>query len=397
MHILVAEDDPIVRRLLQYHLNKWGHEVIQTQNGEEAWQAYQNYQFQMVISDWMMPGIDGIEFIKRIRASNNSAYIYTILLTSKGRKEDLIEGMEAGADDFLVKPMDTEELKVKMRAGQRIIELEQRLAQKNRELKNTNDLMKKDLLAAAKIQESLLPKNLPELNSLDVAWIFQPCDELAGDFLNVFPIGQDFLAFYILDVSGHGVSAALLSVTLSRLLSANPLQSNVLVKNNQKSDKLTVVPPQEVAKELNQKFPLDPETGQYFTFLYGIIDIVKMNLQFVSAGHPGIVYLPKNGEPRILDSPGLPIGVVEKPEYTQQSLPLQSGDKIILYSDGIVEALNREGHQFGKKRFMENLLKIHRQPLQKYLEQFIKTLTDWCGGKQLQDDVTMIAVEVMPT
>jgi signal transduction histidine kinase len=135
--VLIAEDDPVSRRLLQSYLEKWGHQVVVTQDGAEAWARFQASDFQVVISDWMMPELDGVELIRRIRACQRPGYVYAILLTARSQKEDVVEGMEAGADDFVSKPFDREELRVRLRAGERIVHLEQSLTEQNRQLRQT--------------------------------------------------------------------------------------------------------------------------------------------------------------------------------------------------------------------------------------------------------------------
>lgn len=137
MRVLVAEDDPVSRRLLQSYLEKWGHEVIVAESGDEGWRYFQAGDFAMVISDWMMPGMDGIELIRRIRSARRPTYVYTVLLTARNHKEDLVQGMEAGADDFVSKPFDRDELRCRIRAGERIVQLERDLAAQNRALRET--------------------------------------------------------------------------------------------------------------------------------------------------------------------------------------------------------------------------------------------------------------------
>ncbi len=137
MKILIAEDALVSRRLLERHLQTWGHEVVAATDGAEAWQLFGTDEFPIVISDWMMPEIDGLELVRRIRASERPGYVYIILLTAKSETEDLVAGMEAGADDFMGKPFERDELRVRLRAGERIIQLEKTLAQQNRELRET--------------------------------------------------------------------------------------------------------------------------------------------------------------------------------------------------------------------------------------------------------------------
>ncbi len=135
MKVLIADDDPVSRRLLQSYLQKWGYEVVVAVNGADAWRLFEQGEFPLVLSDWMMPEVDGRELIRRIRASPRPNYVYTILLTSRSQKEDLVEGMEAGADDFVGKPFLAEELHVRLRAGERIVNLERALAEQNRALR----------------------------------------------------------------------------------------------------------------------------------------------------------------------------------------------------------------------------------------------------------------------
>jgi CheY-like chemotaxis protein len=122
-------------------LQKWGHEVVVASNGAEAWQRFTEGDFRIVISDWMMPEMDGPEFIRRIRASQRSGYVYTVLLTAKSEKEDIVVGMDAGADDFVAKPFDQDELRVRLRAGERIVNLERALAELNQELRSRAEEM----------------------------------------------------------------------------------------------------------------------------------------------------------------------------------------------------------------------------------------------------------------
>ena len=135
MKVLIAEDDPISRRLLQSHLEKWGHAVTTAADGAEAWRLFQAGDYPLVVSDWMMPEMDGPELVRRIRACERPGYVYVILLTARAQKADVVLGMEAGADDFVTKPFDREELRVRIRAGERIVQLEHTLAEQNKALR----------------------------------------------------------------------------------------------------------------------------------------------------------------------------------------------------------------------------------------------------------------------
>ncbi|PQO45374.1 sensor histidine kinase [Blastopirellula marina] len=137
MRVLVAEDGLMMRRILVDALVRWEYEVTEVEDGAQAWEAFVDEPFRMVLTDWVMPESDGLELIRRIRSAKLPFYVYIILLTSKSEKEDLVVGMEAGADDFLVKPVDHNELRVRLREGERIVRLEQELAEQNRQLRET--------------------------------------------------------------------------------------------------------------------------------------------------------------------------------------------------------------------------------------------------------------------
>ena len=131
MKVLIADDDPVSRRLLESYLRKWEYEVEVTTDGEQAWQRIKDGEFPIVICDWMMPKVDGPELIRRIREQSQDGYVYTILLTSKSNKGDFVEGMSSGADEFVSKPFDHDELHARLRAAERIVNLERSLRAAN--------------------------------------------------------------------------------------------------------------------------------------------------------------------------------------------------------------------------------------------------------------------------
>ena len=153
MHVLIADDDSVSRRLLQSYLQKWGYEVTAAKDGAEAWGLFEGGSFPMIITDWMMPELDGPGLLRRIRSAQRPGYVYAMLVTAKSEKEDLVEGMEAGADDFLTKPFDRDELRVRLRAGERIIRLEQNVREARAALIQTEKLASLGRLAAGVAHE----------------------------------------------------------------------------------------------------------------------------------------------------------------------------------------------------------------------------------------------------
>ena len=156
MQILLVDDETISRNVLQFQLEQWGHVVQSASDGTQAWELLQIHDYPVVITDWIMPGMTGIDLLRKIRTSHRDTYIYVILLTSNSEKEALVTGMTTGADDFLTKPVDPNELQARLHPSRRIIDLEHRLSERNRELEgrnkqlsDTNAKTKRDLDAAA--------------------------------------------------------------------------------------------------------------------------------------------------------------------------------------------------------------------------------------------------------
>jgi sigma-B regulation protein RsbU (phosphoserine phosphatase) len=400
MKILIVEDDKVTRKLLQHRLEKWGYAVTAAADGLAAWEEFRRETFPMVISDWMMPGLDGLELVRRIRAFERPGYVYTILLTARTGREDILAGMAAGADDFITKPFDPEELHARIKVGARITRLEQELEKRNRELEKANRRMKRDLEAAARIQRALLPARLPRCPGVEFAWKYEPCEELAGDTLNLFFLDENHIGLYLLDVSGHGVPAALLSVSLSRIMSPDPEQSDLLKDPCPEAPGgYCLVEPAEVANRLNRRFPLDERTGQYFTFQYARLEIATRTLTFVSAGHPPMIHLRADGSSQTLLVRSLPIGFKPEAEklYRDRTLKLEPGDRFYLYSDGILEAAAPESREmFGIDRLRKTLERARNLPLAASLEAVCRDLEAWTRSSRQADDISLLALEITP-
>jgi sigma-B regulation protein RsbU (phosphoserine phosphatase) len=393
MKILIAEDERITRRRLQRQLEQWGHEVTAAEDGRQAWDRFRQQQFDIIVTDWDMPHIDGRQLIEHIRRGEQRHYVYVIMLTGRSETSDLVAGMEAGADDFLSKPFDRNELRVRVRAGERIIQLERELAQQNAELANANDKMKKDLRAAAKIQRELLPKELPDTSRACFAWHYLPCDELGGDILNVFLLDDHHVAMYLLDVSGHGVPAALLSVTLSRVLTAHEVESSVLVTKDPRTDGLRVNSPADVARRLNRQFPAESQDFRYFTMAYAVLDTRTHVLRYALAGHPGPILVRPGQETKPITGGGFPVGLIGDATYDQYELQLQPGDRLYFYSDGITEASNERGDMLETEGFTDLITRTCRGTVQESVDACVAALECWCHPCPFRDDVSLLLLE----
>jgi PAS domain S-box-containing protein len=271
---------------------------------------------------------------------------------------------------------------------------EDALRQANDQLEAASERLVQDLEAAAKIQRSLLPSSIPQIPGVTLAWEFRPCTELAGDILNIHPLDPRALALYVIDVSGHGVAAALFAVTLSRLLSAEPSTYGLFDPTYEESSENRLAAPAQVADRLNRQFPFDPQTGQYFTMLYGVLDVNTRHFRYVSAGHAGPVRAPRQGKPVDLTSSGFPIGLLSPVEYEQQVLELDPGDRLYLITDGITEAQNPSGEEFGMDRFLEALDNTKELPLLEAGKALMRKVENWCGDAGMKDDASILACEI---
>lgn len=271
---------------------------------------------------------------------------------------------------------------------------EESLRKAKQKLEIANRHLREDLAAAAKVQRSLLPTSLPDISGMKFSWSYRPCGELGGDTLNVFPLDEAHVGLYILDVSGHGVAAALFAVTLSRLLSAIPGQSCLLTPGLDESSRYGIASPAEVAKQLNLRFQLDTEVSQYFTIVYGVLDVDSKTLRYVSAGHPGPVHMAPKSKPRPLPSTGPPIGLLPTADFRECELALRPGDRLFFYTDGVTEARNPRGEEFGENRLLE-LIEFDQSPsIEHSLDRITSGIEAWSQTTPLQDDISLLGLEV---
>jgi sigma-B regulation protein RsbU (phosphoserine phosphatase) len=266
------------------------------------------------------------------------------------------------------------------------------LAALNRELAATNARLKRDLQAAARIQQALLPTILPDTAPARLVWTFRPCEELAGDLLNIFPLDDRQVGLYLLDVSGHGVAASLLSVTVSHLLTPHGDASLLKVPSPNGSPG-RLARPSEVIHRLNAQLCPD-NSEQFFTLFYGILDLGSYTLRYANAGHPGPMVLSERAEPTVLQNSGLPAGITEQAEYEDAEVVLQPGDRFWLYSDGLVEAMNAAGEQWGKGRLLTALQAVDSDSLTDTVRRVLREVETWTGDRGPQDDISLIALEI---
>ncbi len=347
--VLVVDDSRLQRRILVASLKKWGFEVLEADTGEAAIELCARSVPDLVLSDWVMPGMSGLEFCRAFRALEAEHYSYFILLTSKSEKQEVARGLDAGADDFLIKPLEADELRARISAGARILDMQRELSEKNRliesaldELKLAHDAIDKDLMQARKIQESLVPELTQTFGKSRVSLLLKPCGHIGGDLVGMFSPGPNRLGFYSIDVSGHGITSAMMTARLGGYLSSKHFDQNVAMER--RFDKFyALLPPDEVAGMLNMRLMADAGIEEYFTMVYAIVDLRNGHMKLVQAGHPHPLVLRKDGSTEFLGEGGLPIGLISDVSFQQIETQLHPGDRLLLYSDGFTECHLAEG------------------------------------------------------
>jgi len=274
-------------------------------------------------------------------------------------------------------------------------EAEAALRRTQQELKAANARLQEDLDEAVKIQRAWLPHTIPQLEGFQFAWTFQPCQHLAGDGLTLLRLDDRHIGLCVLDVSGHGVPAALLSASLNRWLSSQPEGSCLFIRSPANESDYLVAPPATVASALNRQFRADPETGRFFTMLYGVLDVKSREFIYVTAGHPPPLRVNMRGAEICPAARGLPIGVLDDFEFEEAKVQLAPGDRLFLYTDGAFEATNASDQELGHERLLQEIIRLQDHPLEASLEAIHATVRQWCPGGILQDDVTLVAVDVV--
>jgi len=390
--ILIVDDTPANLQVLAGMLKDRGYRVRPAPSGKLALLAAKREPPDLILLDINMPEMNGYEVCEQLKADELLVGIPVIFISALTDQLDKVKAFATGGLDYITKPFQIEELHARVETHLKLHRLQVELEDANKRLADVNNRMSRDLKAAAKIQESFLPRNLPRVPGADFAWIYRPCDELAGDGLNIIPLEDDKVALYILDVSGHGVASALLSVTVSRLLSLPTDPSSILIRDADVPNGFEITPPAEVAAHLNRLFPFDEAITQFATLLYGVLNAATGEFRYVSAGHPGPVHLPHNAKPVILESVGSPIGLADDP-YEERSVQLGAGDRLYLYSDGAPEAMDSDGKAFGETQLLAMIGKGQSELLADNVASLAKSIVRWRGVEKPQDDVSILAVE----
>ena len=341
MRVLVVDDDPTVRQVVASLVRAQGHEAVACADGAEAWRRCQGERFPMVVTDWDLPGLDGAELARRIRAQVGSEYVYIVMISGEDQVEPRTAYV-AGCDDLLAKPLAPGLLAARLRVAARIHRMQHELAR-------THAAMQRDVEAAARVQRGLLPAPLAADTPLDAAWRFAPWAGVGGDFLSLFRIDEAHVAFCLFDVVGHGIAAALLAMQVHRQLSPAMAVSTLLKRPRSGPPWYELVEPRAVILGLAAAFRSPPGRIDAFTLCYGLWHLPSRRVRLANAGQSGIL-LRRAGTARALDLPSRPIGLFapEAMDPAGCELVLGPEDALVLASDGIAESAWPDGRELGE-------------------------------------------------
>jgi sigma-B regulation protein RsbU (phosphoserine phosphatase) len=377
--ILVADDDPMSRRLLLRTLSAAGFTCRESADGTEALAMLHAEIPSLLLLDFDMPGLNGAEVLKRLRVDQNSAIaqLPTIMLTGHGGEESEVLCLEAGADDFVTKPINSAVLRARIDTQLRLRSMRHQLQLQNDELEAWRTNLERDLEAARLTQQSLIPQKPPALEGWDVAAVYRPVIQVGGDIYGWLRMADGRTLFWIVDATGHGASAALLT-TLAKLLFHHGSMEHTR--------------PASIMRAVNNDFRSIFGARSFMTAMCVALDSTSGRATVVGAGHPPLLVARRNGGTEAVPSSAPPLGLVELSEFTESEVRLEPGDAFLLYTDGLFGAENAAGPRLTPTRLGEML-----QPAGRDAPGLLATVvaqTDGMNGdKPLADDIAAIAVK----
>lgn len=374
--ILVIDDDLAVQILLKRMLENQGYQVVAASNGVEGLAQAIAMRPSLIICDWMMPGINGIEVCQRIKAVPMLSTTFFILLTSLDSVADRVKGLDAGADDFITKPIEQNELQARVRAGLRLHQL-------GRDLQTQKSILETELGEASEYVRTLLPP--PMVTPVTINYHFIPSLQLGGDMFDYYWLDPDYLAIYLLDAAGHGLKATLPSISVFNLLRSRALQN------------LNYYQPSEVLRALNDTFQMNYQNDKYFTIWYGVYNIKKKQLIYSSAGHPPAVLISgktiHSTEVKLLRTTGMPVGMFPEARYVDDCCKIEEESTLYIFSDGIYEITQPDNTLLGLENFIQMLTQEHRY-IKNQIDKLITQLQSLNIHTRFEDDLSILQIQL---
>ena len=389
--ILMVDDSPTERARLGAMLKDLGYEVVEACDGKEALALLERDQFQLILSDQVMPEMDGKTLCRTLRSNDRYGSPYVVMLTAENDQNELVTCMDAGADDFLRKPAVKEELRVRLAAGARLVSMRKSVTDQNEQLNETVTALEaaqkqneEELQFATHLQEEYVPKNQWLSPTLELATHFKTARGIGGDSMGYVTTNNNQVLIYQIDVMGHGVASAMLSFTLQ-----NAIQQMLGYYINQ-----SVLPPlHQIVRRLNERFPSERFSGLYFTMFLGMIDEQANTLRYCQAGHPHPCVLSEQGDMMQITRGSFPVGMFEFADFETRSLPFLPGSSLLLSSDGLFDIVDETNSALGRNA-IENILKSERSKDAETQLDIIKQFAyDWGNQETPEDDVSVMLIK----
>lgn len=382
--LLIAEDTEENRLLLSRQLTKLKLDVTLTTNGKECLQAAREQPFDLILLDLMMPDMNGYEVLKKLKADPGLKHIPVLMISAMDEIDLVVKCIEAGAEDYLSKPLEpvllgtcvNACLEKKFLRDQQIALLEE--AERQRAIAQAERMkLAGELAEAARYVRSMLPLPIKE-GEIRTQWQFFPSVHLGGDSFGYRWLDPDHFAFYVLDVCGHGIKAALLSISVSNAMNS----SNLLNVDFRK--------PAEVLGALNTAFAMEKHALQFFTMWYGVYSKSERTVTYTSAGHPAALLLNKNDtNVQRLTNSGPSVGIIPGAKFATATHELKPGSTLYLLSDGVYEIENQSESMMCLDDFVK-VVPLFRETGIEDSEFVLRTIQDYWNGKEFEDDFCML-------
>lgn len=379
--ILSVDDEVDLEVLLtQYFrrkIRKGEYEFYFAHNGIEGLkQLLQHPDIDIILSDINMPEMDGLTMLAKVNEMRNPA-LKVIMVSAYGDMENIRTAMNNGAFDFATKPIDLDDLQ---KSIDNAVEQIKFIRESQREHEQLQDIQS-DLRIASEIQHAILPTNkdvLPK-DLYDMATLMDPAKDVGGDFYDYFKTDENRLGFVMADVSGKGVPAALFMAVSRTLLKATGIRDLV------SKDCMTSV---------NDLVCGESVDGMFVTVFYGRLNILTGEIDYSNAGHNPPYVVHENGKVDMVPAQGnMVLGAVENFQYRNDKITLEKGDMLFTFTDGVTEAMNRDGEQFGEERLEKLLAKCGGKTSQETIDTVRAAVAEWAGEAEQSDDVTMLVIK----
>jgi len=388
MKILIADDEQVSRMVLERTLRALNYEVDAARDGAEAWSLYRQHRYPIVIADWVMPDMDGIELCRRIRAAGSQHYSYVILLTSKFEKQDRLTGLSAGADDFIVKPFDRGELSARLGVAERILSMESQLREANDRIEQ---IRRQEVEIGARIQRALLMARPPEGPcEFEFAAMNLPSSQIDGDFFDFFVHSPSVVDLFVGDAMGKGIPAALVGAGAKSTLLRTV--GRLLTQRNGDD----IPSPQSIVQTANGTLAKELiRLNSFVTLEYARFNAHTRIATIVDCGHTkSLHFRTESHETSEISGNNFPIGFVETERYEEIEVPFGTGDIFCFYSDGVTDAMSPDGEAFGLERLTELVTKNGDESPSMLLYQLREAVRIHTLGRDLDDDFTVLLVRI---